>query len=411
MTTLQERRYLCREAHSQGEIVRNRHIAEALCAALLLSGCSVFSSGSVPSTTPEPTNSETPTGGESLPWDRVLAQSRDSVVMIQTSSCNDGPASGSGFVVGPDLVMTAAHVVDTASAAAVRMDDGMIVPADLVAYDSSSDSAVLRTAVPLGVSEFELVRSDPVQGQELAAFGYPLGEPRLSMSAGVVSALDKTIEYDTVTVDDAFITDAAINAGNSGGPVVDRSGEVIGLVSGSAADPSAQGRNFVIPSPLLVEDLTEWRDRPTLGFEPCGDDGPGPEEDVPPSSLEILITTDHEDAYSIAATLTVHGQSINEGNYSSAWALFTDANKARVQDLEAWSRGVATSYWRLITVNSVVRDGDKATAEVILRTEQTAEAGFDGQTCSIHSMSYELVLVEGVWLIDRARRPADPEAC
>ncbi|MEA5155954.1 serine protease [Raineyella sp.] len=354
-----------------------------------------------------------------LTWDRVLTQTRSSVLTVRTASCDESTAMGSGFAVGPDLVMTAAHVVDTASTASVQFDDGRIVKAELVGYDHSSDSALLRTAQPLGVPALSLVPGDPVQGTELAVLGFPLDMPHIVIAQGVVSAVHQPVHYSRFSVDDAFVTDAATNAGNSGGPVIDRQGHVIGLVSGGrqwvqqgeAVEP-VQGMNYIIPSPQLAADLARWKDAPSSGFPACHG-GPRAEQKqgktVP--TVDVTVNSTDGNARAVAATLAVHGQSINEGNYSSAWQLFTNSMKTNMHDLDTWSAGLTTSYWRSITVSSVTRQGNSASAEVVLTTQQSAKDGFHGQTCSVSSMHYRLILTQGVWLIDRAQRPTDPTPC
>lgn len=397
---------------------QRRGVVAAVAAVLLMSGCSALTDllptrTTPPATTP-PTTTPTPTQTPLLTWEEVLDATRDSVVRVQTSSCDESTSLGSGFVVGDDLVMTASHVVDDGRTAAVLLGN-RIVRATLVSYDHTSDSALLRTERPLGVKPLTLVTSDPVQGSELAVLGYPLRRTEVDITPGIVSGLHQPADYGYFRVSDTFITNAATNRGNSGGPVVDRRARVIGLVSGSrawdgtgdAAIP-VQGMNFIVPSPALAADLERWRRAEPEGFDRCQ----GDEEDAPDEEqLELEIASSHPDAPSIAGTLFVHGESINEGSYLSAWRVFTSAMKKRMGDLEVWSEGLETSYWRSLVITSVTRTGDTATAEVTLTTEQSSDAGFAGQTCSIHRMRYGFVLSGGVWLIDAARRPLDPTAC
>lgn len=396
-----------------------KHVGVAVLVSALLSGCSAITDLlPIREVTVTPVASQSKpveTAQPTLTWQQVLETTRASVVRVQTSSCEQSTVLGSGFVVGDNLVMTAAHVVDDGRTAAILVD-GRIVKATLVGLDHSSDTALLRTDRGLGVPSLQLVADGPSQGSELAVLGFPLRMTEVAISEGIVSALHQTADYGYFKVDDTFITNAETNRGNSGGPVMDRRARVIGLVSGGrawdgsgAAAIPVQGMNFIIPSPALAADLARWRASVPQGFAECASD----EEPIAPESaeLEMTINSDHADAQAIAATLFVHGQSINEGSYESAWRVFTPAMKTRMKDLDRWSQGLSTSYWRAVAINTLTRSGATATAEVDLKTEQQADAGFGGQTCSIHRMRYQFVLSDGVWLIDTAQRPSDPVRC
>jgi S1-C subfamily serine protease len=141
-------------------------------------------------------------------------------------------AEGSGFVYDANGdIVTNAHVVDGASAIKVRFQDGTVAKATLVGKDESTDIAVIKVDVAASkLHPLTLGTSSDVQpGQEVAAIGSPFGLAE-SMTAGIVSAVNRTITApNNYSISGAIQTDAAINHGNSGGPLLNTAGRVIGV--------------------------------------------------------------------------------------------------------------------------------------------------------------------------------------
>ena len=158
---------------------------------------------------------------------------------------DDGVATGSGFAIGDRRVVTNHHVVADAEEVTVR-SRGRRVRATVVGSDPSTDLALLRVrprqarsveALPLGDS------GEVRPGDAAVVIGNPLGLAR-TLTAGVVSATDRRIDApDGFPIRDAIQTDAAVNPGNSGGPVLDARGRVIGVISQGRSD----GIAFAVP--------------------------------------------------------------------------------------------------------------------------------------------------------------------
>ena len=179
-------------------------------------------------------------------------------------------AEGTGFVYDTTgNIVTASHVVEGATAIQVRFGDGTVAKATLVGTDPSSDTAVIKVDVASSKLEpLALADSSNVQpGQGAVAIGSPFGYEE-SITAGIVSAVDRSIEAPNgYSIPNAIQTDAPINHGNSGGPLIDASGKVIGVNVQIAADDSGgssqnAGVGFAVPSNTVkrvVEDLVAGR--------------------------------------------------------------------------------------------------------------------------------------------------------
>ena len=203
----------------------------------------------------------------------IYARRAPGVVTIYVDLGSGGQTQGSGFVVdGKGTILTNAHVVTNVAEEAtgsvrgaqklfVEFRDRDRVPAKIVGWDLFSDVAVVRVdprdhalaAVPLGNSAAVVV------GTPVAAIGSPFNE-QSSLSVGVVSAVDRTIDSLTsgYTVADAIQTDAPINHGNSGGPLFDAKGRVIGINSQIRSTSGAgEGIGFAIPIDIAKRALEQ----------------------------------------------------------------------------------------------------------------------------------------------------------
>ena len=179
---------------------------------------------------------------------------------------------GSGFIISPDgYILTNEHLVHQATEVVVTMTDGNKYEADIIGYDYDSDIALLKikgsdfTFIPFGDSDGILI------GEWAIALGNPFGlfaiHSQPSVTVGVVSAIDRDFDRnaDARLYQDMVQTDASINRGNSGGPLVNSTGELIGMNTMIFTETGGSiGLGFAIPSNRLQDVFFDLRDRGSI---------------------------------------------------------------------------------------------------------------------------------------------------
>ncbi len=198
----------------------------------------------------------------SLDIGAILSKVQPSVVSIETNESTargELSAAGSGIILSADgLVLTNAHVVGGLGQITVVLSDGTKHPATLVGSSPDDDIAVVRVDGATDLTPAELGSSKDLQvGEEVIAIGNALnlgGQP--TVTRGIVSAKDRDLTAQGVSLQGLIQTDAAINPGNSGGPLVNAAGQVVGMNTAIVADAQNLGFSIAIDTAKpIVDDI------------------------------------------------------------------------------------------------------------------------------------------------------------
>ncbi len=167
----------------------------------------------------------------------VYRRTIDSVVLIRVFDGGGVSGQGSGFVYDGQHVVTNEHVVSGSSDVQIRFTDGSWQTGEVLGTDVYSDLAVVRVDdTPDEATALELVSGEVAVGQRVVAIGNPFGLSG-SLSAGIVSGVDRTLPAaNDFSIPDAIQTDAAVNPGNSGGPLMTLDGRVAGVINSGSGD-------------------------------------------------------------------------------------------------------------------------------------------------------------------------------
>jgi S1-C subfamily serine protease len=240
-------------------------------------------------------------------------------------------AQGSGFVIDRQgRILTNAHVVEGATSVVVAFEDGVSAKATVLGRDSLYDLAVIKVDVPAGeLHPLKLGSVTSVQvGDPVVAIGNPFGYAQ-TVTAGIVSAKGRLIsspEGNNKFIPGAIQTDAAINHGNSGGPLIDRHGDVI-AINAQIADPSITGTNanagvgFAIPIDLAKRALSNLESgkpasHPYLGIRVDALNASVSAQNSKLPSQGLLIAGVAKDSPAAAAGLKAGSQSLDVGGQS-----------------------------------------------------------------------------------------------
>ncbi len=215
----------------------------------------------------------TATASDMLTPSQVYTMNVNSVVAISNQATTniygqvtETASSGSGFIISEDgYIVSNYHVVEGANTLTVITYDGTEYPAELVGFEQSNDVALLKVDAT-GLDAVDIGSSDAlIVGDQVVAIGNPLGELTSTLTVGYISAKDRTINTDGTFDINMMQTDAAINSGNSGGPLFNSNGEVVGITtakySGSSnSGATIEGIGFAIPIDDVLDIVSDLRE-------------------------------------------------------------------------------------------------------------------------------------------------------
>ena len=314
--------------------------------------------------------------GNQMTPSQVYAANVNSVVAIsatvQTNSfygTSEGTATGSGFILTEDgYVITNCHVVEGATSVSVITHDGVEHPASIVGTVSANDIAVLHVdaaglpAVTVGSSD------DLIIGDMVVAIGNPLGELTSTQTVGYVSGKDRDVTTDGSIIS-MIQTDAAINSGNSGGPLFNMYGQVVGVTTAkysgtSGSGATIEGIGFAIPIDDvmgMIHDLIDY------GY-------------VTGAYLGVTVSnTDEESAAMFGLPVGAYVMTVEEGGSADRAGIqpkdiIIDLGGYEVKGITTLTRALRNFKAGDTTTVTVVRSGGEQTLEITLDEKPQAAA-------------------------------------
>lgn len=293
---------------------------------------------------------ETVSAGEEMTVAEIYNAYSGSVVSIEVST-GTSVGAGTGFVITEDgYIVTCYHVIDGATDIAVTFIDSTSYEATLVGGDEDNDIAVLKIDAT-GLTPVVLGDSTQLQvGDTVTTIGNALGTLANTTTTGVVSALDRAIEMSDGSVINVLQTDCTVNSGNSGGPLFNAYGEVIGIVnakyssSGSSSTASIEGIGFAIPYADVQDKITDLMEYGYITGKP---------------SLGITVSTVSAlDAQRYNMVVGAYVNSVTEGSCAETAGL-------QAGDIITGVNGTdITSYEELVNAKNQCSAGDQITLDV-----------------------------------------------
>ena len=301
--------------------------------------------------------------GQELTAQEVYAKVNPATVLV-VAQTGESASIGTGVIMTEDgYVITNAHVISGGESCWVMLAGGWDYDAELVGFDADQDIAVLKLVDAEGLPTVEFGDSELAEvGDQVYAIGNPLGvELRGTMTEGIISAINRNVELEGRTLN-VLQTTAALNNGNSGGPLINRYGQVIGIntlkMSGTGAPDEAtvEGLGFALPissAYFVINDIIasgEYHGTPALG------------------SMVSAMETDNGDSLVMAISVLEGSSAEEAGVLPGDIILAVDGRSVQTTaELMAIRRGHAVGDTMTLTL---LRDGNSFDVDVVLRSSK-----------------------------------------
>ena len=301
--------------------------------------------------------------GQELTAQEVYAKANPATVLVVAQE-GESASIGTGIIMTEDgYVITNAHVIMGGESCWVMLAGGWDYDAELVGYDADQDIAVLKLVDAEGLPTVEFGDSELAEvGDRVYAIGNPLGiELRGTMTEGILSAINRDVELEGRTLN-VLQTTAALNNGNSGGPLINRYGQVIGIntlkMSGTGAPDEAtvEGLGFALPissAYFVINDIIasgEYHGTPALGI------------------MVSAMETDNGDSLVMAISVSEGSSAEEAGVLPGDIILAVDGRSVQTTaELMAIRRGHAVGDTMTLTL---LRDGNSFDVDVVLRSSK-----------------------------------------
>ena len=301
--------------------------------------------------------------GQELTAQEVYAKVNPATVLV-VAQTGESASIGTGVIMTEDgYVITNAHVISGGESCWVMLAGGWDYDAELVGFDADQDIAVLKLVDAEGLPTVEFGDSELAEvGDQVYAIGNPLGvELRGTMTEGIISAINRNVELEGRTLN-VLQTTAALNNGNSGGPLINRYGQVIGIntlkMSGTGAPDEAtvEGLGFALPissAYFVINDIIasgEYHGTPALGI------------------MVSAMETDSGDSLVMAISVSEGSSAEEAGVLPGDIILAVDGRSVQTTaELMAIRRGHAVGDTMTLTL---LRDGNSFDVDVVLRSSK-----------------------------------------
>ena len=344
-----------------------------------------------------------------LPLSRadLFDQASPAVVSLEGRTCGGSLLSaGTGFVIAPDLVVTAAHVVEGYESMVVTSIDGSERVGHAIGFAPGQDAALIQLVEPVGIEPLPWSDRTPRVGSDISVLGYPLNLD-ISVTSGTISGVDRTILFPSgEIIPNVMQTDALTNPGNSGGPWLDDTGSVIGLHI--AGRDGAAGINWGVEAEVVRALVDQWTIEPQP-YTPC----------APPEVFLVRSETEGDNLDHLVELFSDYAGGITTGDFDLAYRRLWEPTAP----LTTWSADLATSTWSNVAVTGIANAPADRVAEyeigevnslevtVTATTNQAPRFGPDGQECTNWQLTYLVASRDGSFWQIVSSGGSIPTAC